>query len=261
MCTIIALRGLRSDFPLVLATNRDEFYARRTAGAARILDNPSSVGGRDLEAGGTWMGVTKGGLFVGVTNQRTFVPPDRSRRSRGELVMRALACADVESIRGMLAGEDGRAYNSFNLMFGDARALYAAYGRVGTRDIEVEAVPEGIHVLPNDRIDAPDFVKVRRARELLAGHEQAPWAELQSRLMTTLADGLVPPLEAIPEPPAGSPLDRALIARLAALCVRTPLYGTRSSTLVALTPGGVGAYLYADGAPDQTAFVDVTGLF
>jgi uncharacterized protein with NRDE domain len=261
MCTIIALRGVRADFPLVLATNRDEFYARRSAGPARILEQPSTVGGRDLEAGGTWMGVTAAGLFVGVTNQRTLVAPDRSKRSRGELVMRALAHGDVAQIRGFLAHEDGREFNAFNLMFGDARALYAAYGRSSQREIEVEPVPEGIHVLPNDRLDAPDFLKVERARHLLAAHVSAAWPELRARLAETLADGVVPPIEAIPNPPPESVLDRAFLARLAALCVRTPVYGTRSSTIVALTPGGVGAYWYADGPPDQTAFADVKGLY
>lgn len=260
MCTIIALRKVRSDFPLVLATNRDEFYARRTSGPVRIVEQPSTVSGQDLEAGGTWMGVTAAGLFVGVTNQRTFAPPDRTKRSRGQLVLRALASADVESIRRLLGGVDGREYNPFNLMFGDAQVLYAAYGRVDTREIEVEPVPEGVHVLPNDRLDAPDFLKVERAKQLLIDHVHTPWPELRARLAATLADGVVPPIEAIPEPPRGT-LDRALIARLAALCVRTPAYGTRSSTIVALTPGGVGEYLYADGAPDQTEFVDVKGLF
>jgi uncharacterized protein with NRDE domain len=261
MCTIIVLRGIRSDFPLVLATNRDEFYARKTSAPARILEQPSTVGGRDLEAGGTWMGVTAAGLFVGVTNHRTFGPADRSKRSRGELVLRALASADVDSIRGFLAREDGRDYNAFNLLFGDARTLYAAYGRTGQRDIELEAVPEGIHVLPNGRLDAPDFIKVARARELLVDHARAPWAELRARLIGTLSDGVMPAFESIPEPPAGSMLDRPLLARLAALCVRTPAYGTRSSTIVAITPRGVGEYLYADGPPDATEFVDVKGLF
>jgi uncharacterized protein with NRDE domain len=261
MCTIIALRGLRSDFPLVLATNRDEFYARKTSGPVRLLDAPSTVGGRDLEAGGTWMGVSATGLFVGVTNQRTFVAPDRAKRSRGELVMHALSLGAADDIRRWLARVDSREYNSFNLLFGDARALFAAYGRVSEREIELAPVPEGIHVLPNDRLDAPDFIKVGRARQLLADRTQAPWDELRATLAATLADGLLPPLESLPEPPPGAMFDRALLARFAALCVRTPMYGTRSSTIVALTPGGVGHYLYADGPPDQTEFLDVSGLF
>lgn len=261
MCTIIVLRNVRSDFPLVLATNRDEFYARKSAGPARILETPRTVGGRDLHAGGTWMGVTEHGLFVGVTNQRTFLPPDPAKRSRGELVMRALQEGDAERIGRLLAREDGREYNAFNLLFGDARALYAAYGRADVREIEVEPVPEGIHVLPNDRLDAPDFFKVERARTLLADHVRAPWPELRARLVATLADGDMPPLEAISAPPEGSSFDRPLLARLAALRVRTPVYGTRSSTIVALTAGGVGEYLYADGPPDQTDFVDVKPLF
>ena len=72
MCTIVAIHGVRRDYPLVLATNRDEFYARGSAGPRRLLEQPSTVGGQDLRAKGTWMGVTREGVFVGVTNHRTF---------------------------------------------------------------------------------------------------------------------------------------------------------------------------------------------
>ena len=61
---------------------RDEFYARPTAGPQRLLEQPATVGGSDLQARGTWMGVTRDGFFVGVTNQRTFSLPDRNKRSR-----------------------------------------------------------------------------------------------------------------------------------------------------------------------------------
>ena len=83
MCSVVVLNGVRADYPVVLATNRDEFYARASSGPQRLLDAPRSVGGRDLVAHGTWAAVTEHGLFVGVTNQRTLAPPDRSKRSRG----------------------------------------------------------------------------------------------------------------------------------------------------------------------------------
>jgi uncharacterized protein with NRDE domain len=261
MCTIVVLRGLHPEFPLILATNRDEFYARASSGPGRLLQAPSTVGGRDLQAQGTWMGVTRDGLFVGVTNQRTLRPPDPSKRSRGELVMQALALGTPTAIREFVRGLDGRAYNGFNLMFGNARSLYVAYGRESAQEIAVDAVPEGIHVLPNDRLDSADFWKVTRAKQLLADAPGADWEALSATLKTLLSDAALPPLDALPELPPDAPFDKLLLQRLAALCVRTPAYGTRSSTLVALRAGAVGHYLYADGPPDQTPFVDVTELF
>lgn len=261
MCTIIALFGARADYPLVLATNRDEFYARPTGGPARLFDAPPAVGGVDKQAGGTWMGVTSEGLFVGITNQRTFTPPDRGKRSRGELVMKALSLREPRAVRAWLADVDARDYNAFNLMFGSARELYAAYGRERDRAIEIEAVRRGLHVLPNDRLDSPDFLKVARAKALLDPVVERPFPELIEALKSTLADAHLPPPEALPDPPPGAPFDKPMLQRLAALCVTTPVYGTRSSTIVALREGEVGEYLYADGPPGVTPFVDVRGLF
>jgi hypothetical protein len=76
-----------------------------------------------------------------------------------------------------------------------------------------------------------------------------------------LADGELPELESVPEPPPGAPFDKAVLQRLSALCVRTSAYGTRSSTVVALSEGRVEEYWYADGPPDRSEFVDVTGLY
>jgi uncharacterized protein with NRDE domain len=260
MCTIVALCRVHSDFPLLLATNRDEFHARASTGPTRLAEAPSVVGGRDLAGGGSWMGVSERGLFVGVTNQRNWAGRDPTRRSRGELVMHALGLGEPGAIRRWLATVDGSAYNGFNLMFGDAATLYVAYGRE-QREVEVESVPEGVHVLPNDRLDAPHFLKVQRARELIGCAASLAWPQVSAALQTMLADGLTPPLETLPDPPATFPFDKGVLAKLAALCVRTPLYGTRSSTVVALVPGGVAHYLYADGPPDEAPFVDVTPLF
>lgn len=261
MCTVLVLNGVRADYPVVLATNRDEFYARPSSGPLRLLESPRAVGGRDLVAQGAWMGVTEHGLFVGVTNQRTAAPPDRSKRSRGELVLSALALGQRDAIARMLRGVDGRDYNAFNLLWGDADELCVAYAREGRAALEIEVVPRGLHVLPNDRLDSPGFPKVQRARALLEPHAAAEFPALVAALKTALADRELPAPEEIAPLAAGSPLGLELVRELSALCIRTPLYGTRSSTIVALAPGRPAHYLYADGPPDATAFVDVMGLF
>ena len=133
MCTIVALHGLRPDLPLVIAANRDEAYARPATGAIRLSESPRIVGGRDTLAGGTWMGVTPSGLLVGVTNQRTGKPPGADKRSRGALVMAALAAGTLAEVRALLAATDARLYNPFNLLVGDGHELLVAVQAAGSQ--------------------------------------------------------------------------------------------------------------------------------
>lgn len=258
MCTIIALYGLRRDYPLILATNRDEFYARPATGVARLLDSPVTLGGRDLSAGGTWMGVTREGFMVAITNQRTLQAPRKGTRSRGVLVTDLLRCGEVHAAREHLGRIDVREYSEFNLLFGSAQALWVAYGRADYGEAQLSEVEPGFHVLPNGELDSPAFPKCERARELLEPHLQAPWPELQQRLRDTLADGMTHTV-AVPE--GASPFfTEELMRRLSALCVHTPSYGTRSSNLVALESERCAYFAYADGPPDEAGFCEVTAM-
>ncbi len=257
---MIAIKGARPDRPLVVAANRDEFYAREATGPRVLAEGPRAVAGLDRESGGTWMGANAAGLFAALTNQRDWHGPDRSLRSRGEIVTAALACETVADVERTLAAVDGRELNSFNLMFGDARALRVAYGRRERREVTVEPLGDGLWVLPNDRIGSPDFPKARRARALVEPHAGAPWPELEASLRRALADHDRPPEASLPTPPADSRFTAALVRELQALCIHTPAYGTRSSTILALSERGVERYLYAEGPPCTHPFHDVTSL-
>ncbi len=256
MCTLIVIHRVVPGLPAVFAANRDEFFARPSAGP-QVLDRQTGiVGGRDLVAGGTWMGLTPGGFFAGLTNQRQVGGADRARRSRGEVVLetlRAGAVGGVPAARAYLDGLDGRDYNPFNLIFGTAEALWAAYGRsAGDGRLRFEVVPPGVHVLPNDVLDSTAFPKVRRIRARLTDLPES-WPALEARLIAVLADETPP--EALPETGDGGlplPVRRALHA----VKVVLPEYGTRTSSLAALVPGGVARYAFADGPPGETAFVD-----
>jgi uncharacterized protein with NRDE domain len=251
MCTIIAFHRVHPAASLVIAANRDEFYARPSA-PPHLLDAERRIyGGRDLQAGGTWLGVTPDGLFVAVTNQRTMAPPDPSRHSRGELVLQALRCRALDDVRALIASLDGRTYNPFNLLFGDGRELCVAYARE-QREIAIESFAPGVVVLANDRVGAPEYPKTHRAEELVT-----PPPSLEG-LEAVLADHEKPPLEASPEPPEGSRFNREFLRELQALCIHTPLYGTRSASILAINPGHTLRYLHADGPPCTTEFKDVT---
>lgn len=260
MCTIIVLNQVHPEHPVVVAANREEFFARPTRGPELLVDEPRAIGGRDLLAGGTWMGATADGLFVGLTNQRSYAGNIDGLRSRGELVVESLRAGTRAAVRSLMATTDPSQYNSFNLLYGDASGLEVAHSRRELGSIEIEVVPPGVSALSNDRIDAPDFPKVQRARALTRDLAQTPWEQLRDRLHAVLADHAQPDLESLSEPPAGSVFDREGLRHLQALCVHTPLYGTRSSTIMALEPGGVSHYLYAEGPACQSELIDVTDL-
>lgn len=260
MCTIAALWGVHPAHPLVIAANRDEFYSRAAtppAEIARTLQGKAIYAGRDSQAGGTWMGVTARGFFVGVTNQRSLAPRSEGRRSRGEVVLDALrlgaTAPTLEMLRGLRADE----FNPFNLFFGDARSLSVAYVRDAPPEVTVHALPQGAHILANDRLGSQAFPKTERMRALLALDRLAlaPEGALIERLEAALRDPEFPAER--PRDPLDAALPDELARRLQALCVETPVYGTVSSSVMLLGDGAVHRYRYAAGSPRRVAFGDV----
>lgn len=206
------------------------------------------------------MGVNEHGIAVGLTNQRTWRAADPGARSRGEIVRRALAARSAEEIVEQVSRVDPTRYNAFNLLFGDARAVYLAYARPDAAKIEIVRAPEGIHVLANDRLGAVGFPKAERARSLAAPVSRAAWPQLHEALARILADHERAPIDAVPVPPSGSAYDREFVWRNEQICTHGDAYGTCSSSIVALRDGGVAHYHYADGPPCRAPFEDYTHL-
>lgn len=234
MCTAIILNGVGPDHAVVVAANRDEFRARPAVGPVQLLSHPRAIGGRDQAHGGSWLGVTEAGFLALLTNQPEPGGPRPAARSRGEIVLEVLRRGDADGARAFLAELDGSAYNSFNLLFGDAGGLEVAYGRADHAAIEREPVPPGLHILPNGRLDDPALRKVVRARALVEPHLGAAWPALSAHLAAALADH-------------------------DAICIHTPEYGTRSAAIIALDPGRIAHYLWAAGPPCTTAFIPAEG--
>jgi uncharacterized protein with NRDE domain len=260
MCTAVILRR-QSPPSLVVAANRDEFLRRPALGPTVLLEQPRAVGGLDLEQRGSWFGVTAGGLLALLTNQpEPGGHPLPGRRSRGELVMGVLRHGERAAARAWLSQLDGRDYNSFNLLFGDAESAEVAYGRSDRAELELEPVPEGLSVLPNGRLDQPGHIKVARVRQLVEPSIDAPWPELRRALVAALADHERAPLDSLPDTPPGARFPRELIRELTALCIHTSEYGTRSASITRLEPGRVIELSYAPGAPCRTDVEDVTWM-
>jgi len=257
VCTIVVLSRVHPDAGLVALANRDEFYDR-LAEPPQILDEDAGVvGGRDVAAGGTWMGATRGGFFVGLTNQRTWGGADRALVSRGTVALEALKRGSVDGVRALLAEVEPSDYNPFNLIYGDHQGVDVAYA--GREGIERHALSPGIHVLTNDRMGSPDFPKADRARVL--AEKLAPLGVDWPRVQGLLADHALPDADALPDPPSDSIFTAELIQRLQALCIHTPLYGTRSATAIVSDGGEVLDYRFADGPPCQAPLTSVRHLF
>jgi uncharacterized protein with NRDE domain len=262
MCTIVLLVSAHPTFPLVVAANRDEFYTRAAEPPRVLLDGPTrAVGGRDRARSGTWMGATAAGFFAGVTNQRTGHPADTSLRSRGEVVLEALRRGDPEAVSTWLGGLDGASFNPFNLAFGRAGDVRVAYVRREDPSVTIVRLAPGVHTLANDVLGSAHFPKAGRANARAARITTGAWEPTAASLTALLADHETPPDEVLPPAPPGSLMPDVLVRRLQALCVHTPVYGTVSSTLMALEPSRVARYAYADGSPCRTNFRDVTALF
>jgi uncharacterized protein with NRDE domain len=259
MCTILILYQKHPQYPLLIAANRDEYYARPATTPLILQQTPKIVGGQDQEKGGTWMAVSADGRFAGLTNQRTGSMPDKNRKSRGAVVMSALQAASLPEAKEHIAALAPKEYNPFNLLFGDAENLYVAYCHQGSLRVEVEEIKPGFWVLPNDVVDSPKFNKVTRAKALLQSKLSAPWELLQPSLRHALADHEIDPEKEV-FVPKGSLFPVLFWRRLEPLCIHTPVYGTRSSTMIAASKGKIEHYLFASGAPCKTEFVEYTGL-
>lgn len=188
MCTLAAAWRIDPRWPLLVAANRDERLGRPSEGwALRLARNGARwAGPRDLQAGGTWMGLSASGLFAGITNHHrpSGQRPDPGKRSRGELVTRTLERPTAEAAREALSSVDAGGYNPFHLLVADRRSAFLWW-----YDGEASAFEDlgpGLHVVtersPRGRCPRGDLVRARwpadasvpRLRELLAFHSEAP---------------------------------------------------------------------------------------
>lgn len=242
MCTLILLDRVVPEFPVVVAANRDEFYARPAAPPARFVPGDGKlafVAPQDLEAGGTWMGLNSNNVFVGLTN-RPVATRDRSSRSRGLLVVDALGQPSAASAVAELERACQQPGSPFNLLAADGNETWLAR-RDGDR-LETRPLRPGIHVVCNRDADDPSSRKVRRIEQMLRSLDRADGLE-------ALVGGLAQVLGAHPD--SSNSLENP--------CVHTAEYGTRSSTVLAVGPGQR-TWRFADGAPCETKYQDFSRL-
>jgi uncharacterized protein with NRDE domain len=223
MCLILFAHKSHPDYPLVMAANRDEAYARATASAGFWQDQPHIYGGRDLEQLGTWLGITRQGKIAAITNFRDGHAVKNSLRSRGELVADYLR--GNKSARDYVNGvsRDAQTYNGFNLIAGDLDELHY----VSNRNLRTQMIAPGIHGLSNHLLDIP-WPKVEHGKAVIARLLQQQPQEMIDGLFALLADRTVAADEVLPDTGVGLPRERVLSSAF----IVSPAYGTRSSTVL-----------------------------
>ncbi len=230
MCLIVFAWQVMPGVPLIAASNRDEFYARPALPAHHWTDHPEIYAGRDLEGGGTWLGVAqtagkKGNRFGAVTNVRLPHLLKENAPTRGLLVSDYLTSnlTPEEYIRDIK--RRAWRYNGFNLLIGDGDTLIW-YSNVGLMNPQNGLPLEpGIYGLSNALLDDP-WPKVVRTRAQFASllAIDAP----EEAYFDMLSDTTKAPDRLLPHTGVSYEWEK----RLSAVCIDSPTYGTRASTLV-----------------------------
>lgn len=228
MCLIAFSYRDHPRYDLVFAANRDEFYGRPTRSARFWDEHPHLLAGKDLEAGGTWMGITRGGRLAALTNYRDMELHESKATSRGELVLQALeADADTEEL---LRSVDARAerYNGFNLLAGTVcRLLYYS-----NREGRIRELEPGLYGLSNHLLDTP-WPKVRRAKSAMAEILEADHPDSEA-LFELLLDRREASREELPDTGLSPEREKAV----SPVFIRSEDYGTRCSTVVTVDKEG-----------------------
>ncbi|KPQ22483.1 MULTISPECIES: NRDE family protein [unclassified Halomonas] len=228
MCLIAFRWQPRSATPLQLIGNRDEFHARPTATLAPWHDR-SLVGGRDLEAGGSWLAANREGRIAALTNVRDpGLIPAPGAPSRGHLVSQALECDNIAAWLGNLAEGAAAQYAGFNLLVATPTQLW--YLHRGREQLSLNEVSPGVHGLSNAVLNSP-WPKLLSVREAL---EQVDPRHFPGKALNAFQDPRTAPISALPDTGVGDELER----QLSAAFIVGERYGTRATSWLSLTDSG-----------------------
>ena len=245
MCLIVFAQDAHPDYPFVFAGNRDEFYDRPTAPAAFWDEAPHVLAGRDVRAGGTWVGVTRGGHWAAVTNVRDQQPRREEAPSRGGLVASYLHEEPPPEVYVQRLEQEADRYNGFNLLVGTPRKTFYLSNRNGPS----RSVAPGIHGMSNAQIDVP-WPKVERGTTRL--NESLDHDEVRPEQLLALLDDRSPaPDEHLPDTGVGVETERMLSSPF----IDGESYGTRSSTVILIHRSGTLTFVertFDRGTPTET---------
>jgi uncharacterized protein with NRDE domain len=220
MCLILFAWQQHPDYPLIAIANRDEYYARPSRDA-QWWEDSDIFAGRDLEAGGTWLGVNRRGHFAAVTNVREPGSIQPGRRTRGDLTRNYLAGSDdAETYLARLARHD-QEFAGFNLLLGDLSGLWF----YSNREQKIRRIETGIYGISNGAFDEP-WPKLKSGRAELSA--QLDGEIRHDRLMDILVDHRVAEDDELPDTGVALDFERLLSSRF----IRSSTYGTRACSVI-----------------------------
>ncbi len=229
MCLLFFSYQTTPGYRLVVAANRDEFLPRPTEPLGFLDEDKTILAGRDLQGGGTWLGITAELRFAAITNYRDPLANRVDAPSRGEILMEYLA-GKMDAgryIQGL--AERGEKYNGFNLILGDKQELYY----YSNRSAGVQRLGPGFYALSNSLLDVP-WPKVVRGKKMLHPHMVATDHIEAGSIIDLLGDKYRPPDDQLPDTGVGLDWERLL----SSIFIDGANYGTRSSAVVTVTDDG-----------------------
>lgn len=222
MCLITFAYQMHPRYNLILVGNRDEFFARPTRQAHWWEDNSAIFAGRDLEQGGTWMGLSKTGAFAAVTNYRDGRQSQEGKSSRGHVPVSFLKSGQASADFMQALSSKADSIGGLNLLCGDASGLaYLSNAGGGWRMLE-----PGVYGLSNAWLDTP-WPKTRKARERLQQAIDAPILEPRS-LMGVVHDARRADDKDLPDTGISFEMEQALSSQF----IRLDHYGTRATSVI-----------------------------
>lgn len=226
MCIISFHFQQHPRYKLIIAANRDELYERPTKEAHFWEDHNDLLAGRDLQAMGTWLGITKQGKFAALTNYRDLSDMDEHKRSRGNIVRNFLTNKrDARSYLEEIRTEKDE-YNGFNIILGTVDDLYY----YSNKEDKIRRIEAGTHSVSNHLLNTP-WPKVMKAKQSLAAYVNHHEELDKEVIFSQLNDRTFAPDESLPNTGVGIELER----QLSPIFIRTGNYGTRSSTVIFVT--------------------------
>lgn len=221
MCILFLALKQHKDFPMIICANRDESHRRRTQSAHFWEENPQLLAGKDLQAGGSWLGVNKLGRFAAITNFRTASGMETDKKSRGELVTKALE--ENSAINEQWLKHHSDDYNHFNLIYGSAAEMFC-YSSSNKSQIQLS---DGFHAISNGAIDDiwPKMANGQRQLERIVKSTEDIAID---KLLAVLQDQSQAKVEELPD--TGLTVEWEQL--LSSIFIRNDNYGTRSSSLI-----------------------------
>jgi uncharacterized protein with NRDE domain len=230
VCLLVLAWNAHPRYRLVVAANRDEYHDRPSAPLGRWPPPDEILAGRDLRAGGTWLGIDQRRRFGIVTNFRDLMAAPPEAPSRGSLIPRYLAGAAAPGEYLTSLTPEAAAYGGFNLLLADGESLWYASNRANPF---ARALSPGIHGLSNEQLDTP-WPKLLRVRRGFEAWLRGGGSVDDGELFALLADRTQASEEHLPSTGVSPEWERTLSSPF----VLNPRYGTRCSTLVAIEPTG-----------------------